>query len=77
MDGMSSKGCFELRREWIVELRELVDNNNLPRSPGGFFFGHQWQDGNATGDKKQTLEFCDWALVQFDDGETVYYNSSW
>jgi hypothetical protein len=68
---------LELHEEEIVRLMELVKGNSLPESPGGFFYGHQFQDESATEYKEQDLDFCNWALEEIKDGDHVFYSCSW
>ena len=68
---------LSLSKDDIDKLRKAIENNKLPESEGGLFFGHQWQDDSCNEYKEQDLKFCDWADEQLDQGYTVVYNSWW
>lgn len=68
---------FELTAPDIETLEELVTSGRLPKSPGGFFFGHQFQDESAAEYKSQDLEFCEWAKVLFETRQKVFYSCWW
>ncbi|WP_224826778.1 hypothetical protein [Cognatishimia sp. MH4019] len=61
----------------IAGLRALVTDGALPKSNGGFFYGHQFQDEQVEAYAAQDLAFCDWAEVQIASGETVVYSCWW
>ena len=64
---------LELERNDIEQLQALIKSDDLPESPGGFFYGHQFQDESASDYKETDLEFCDWALEEIDNGRPVFY----
>ena len=66
-----------LTKEDILNLQQVLLNDNLPESEGGFFFGHQFQDESAKQYKEQDLEFCKEALKWLDEGKEVFYECSW
>ena len=66
-----------LTKEDILNLQQVLLNDNLPESEGGFFFGHQFQDESAEQYKEQDLEFCKEALKWLDEGKEVFYECSW
>ena len=66
-----------LEREDIVKLQELVENNNLPFCPDGFFWGHQFQEESMKEYKELDLKFCKKALQWLDEGKKVWYDCSW
>jgi len=70
-------GELELFEDEIIQLQELVKGNSLPESPGGFFYGHQFQDEAAEENRDQDLEFCKWALTEIKDGNHVFYSCWW
>ena len=70
-------GELELFEDEIIQLQELVKGNSLPESPGGFFYGHQFQDEAAEENREQDLEFCKWALTEVKDGKHVFYSCWW
>ena len=43
----------------------------------GFFWGHQWQEQSAKEYKDQDIEFVKWANEEIENGNKVFYNSSW
>lgn len=70
-------GELALSASDINVLRDLVEADSLPVCEGGFFFGHQFQDESASEYRTLDLEFCDWAMAQINEGETVYYSCWW
>ena len=66
-----------LEREDIVKLQELVENDNLPFCPDGFFWGHQFQEESMKEYKELDLKFCKQALKWLDEGKKVWYDCSW
>ena len=70
-------GYLELSGDDIESLKQLVEKKGLPDSPGGFFYGHQFQEESASDYRAQDLEFCNWALVQIAEGQSVYYSCWW
>ena len=62
-----------LTEEIINELEQCIKTNTMPQSPGGFFYGEQFQNQSEEGYKEQDLKFCEWALKQIKDGKQVYY----
>ena len=70
-------GELELLAEDIATLQALVERNELPESPGGFFFGHQWQDENAADYREKDLEFCAWAHTILQTRQKVFYSCWW
>ena len=71
--------CNELAldAEGISNLKAMIKAGDLPESSGGFFYGHQFQIEAAKEYREQDLEFCDWALAQLKDGQSVYYSCWW
>ncbi len=42
-----------------------------------FFWGQQWQEESAKEYKEQDIEFVKWAKEEIENGNKVFYNSSW
>jgi len=61
----------------INELEGLVQSRQLPRSGGGFFYGHQFQDESDDEYLEQDLKFCSWAKQTIEEGDHVYYDCWW
>ena len=66
-----------LDKEDILNLQAAVKGEELPKSDGGLFFGHEYQDTSAQEYKDQDLEFCAKALKWLDEGKTPYYSCWW
>ena len=62
-----------LRKSDVVELKRLVEKDPMPKSEGGFFYGHEFQEESAEKYKQQDLDFCNWAIEQIDNGNEVAY----
>jgi|TARA_X000001388_G_C2169733_1_gene99325 hypothetical protein len=71
--------CRELilSKDMLERLLKRINNNTLPESEGGFFYGHQFQDDAAKENKEQDIKFCKEALKAIDDGCTVVYSCWW
>ena len=76
-ESFNSPAQIQLTRELVEILKKLVEEDELPSSQGGFFYGHQFQDGRAEDYKEQDLEFCNWALEEIKNGKEVFYESNW
>ena len=70
-------GELKLLTEDIERLKQLVENDDLPTSVGGFFYGHQFQHQSAAEYREQDLEFCAWALNTIKAGNRVYFSCWW
>ena len=68
---------LELTREHIVRLQELVENSNLPFCPGGYFWGHQFQEEAQNEYEIQDKQFCEIALDMLDKEHSVFYECWW
>lgn len=68
---------LELKAEDIATLQAMVEHNDLPASPGGFFYGHQFQDEQAEHYRQTDLAFCDWARTVLKTREKVFYSCWW
>jgi len=68
--------CQELvlTKEMLEKLLHDLDNNNLPKSDGGLFYGHQFQDESAKEYHEQDIKFCKDSLKAIDDGMEVIYS---
>ncbi len=70
-------GALQLDAADIDALEQAVKNSALPECAGGFFYGHQFQDEQATEYRDYDLEFCAWARAQIAQGATVIYSCWW
>lgn len=66
-----------LTKEDVLKLQKLVQNDDLPFCPDGFFWGHQFQEESMREYKEQDLEFCEKALKWIEEGKEVFYECSW
>ncbi len=75
----SDLNCGELKLETadIDTLEQAVKRSALPHCEGGFFYGHQFQDEQATEYRDYDLEFCAWARAEIARGSTVIYSCWW
>lgn len=75
----SDLNCGELKLETtdIDILEQAVKGSALPHCEGGFFYGHQFQDEQATEYRDYDLEFCAWARAEIARGSTVIYSCWW
>ena len=75
----SDLNCGELQLNIadIDTLEQAVSKDALPACEGGFFYGHQFQDEQATEYRDYDLEFCAWARTQIGQGSTVIYSCWW
>lgn len=70
-------GELELQPEDIATLQAMVEQSALPESPGGFFYGHQFQDESAAEYRELDLKFCEWARTMLQTRERVFYSCWW
>ncbi len=70
-------GELVLDADDIAALEILVVAGKLPESPGGFFYGHQFQDESAAEYREQDLAFCKWAKAILETREKVVYSCWW
>ncbi len=75
--GFNGGDVLILTKEDILELKHLVETDDLPFCQGGFFWGHQFQEQSCAEYKKQDLKFCEDALQWLEEGREVWYESSW
>ena len=71
--------CGELALEVgdIDTLEQAINASALPHCEGGFFYGHQFQDEQASEYRDYDLEFCAWARAEIGAGSTVIYSCWW
>lgn len=77
MDSFNGGDILYLERDDIETLLKLVEQDNLPFCPDGFFWGHQFQEESMREYKQQDIEFCKDALQWIDSGLEVWYDCSW
>lgn len=70
-------GALELTADDIALLEQAVQDGTLPESPGGFFYGHQFQDESAQEYREQDLAFCKWAQGVLQTRARVFYTCWW
>ncbi|MCG3269567.1 phosphoglycerate kinase [Yoonia sp. I 8.24] len=70
-------GELVLQASDIDSLEKAVKDSALPHCEGGFFYGHQFQDEQASEYRDYDLEFCAWARTQMQAGSTVIYSCWW
>jgi len=70
-------GELELTAADISTLQTFVECRALPTSPGGFFFGHEYQDETAEEYRDQDLKFCAWAKQVLETRQQVFYSCWW
>ena len=68
---------LELTGEDVALLEELVASGALPESPGGFFFGEEFQDEQAERYRDQDIAFCRWAQTVLSTRNKVFYACWW
>jgi len=77
MDSFNGGDILYLERDDIETLLKLVEQDNLPFCPDGFFWGHQFQEESMREYKAQDIQFCKDALQWIDSGLEVWYDCSW
>lgn len=77
MDSFNSGEVLMLTKDDVLKLQELVQEDNLPFCPDGFFWGHQFQEESVREYKEQDLKFCEDALKWLDEGKEIWYECSW
>jgi hypothetical protein len=70
-------GELVLQAPDIDSLEKAIKDSALPHCEGGFFYGHQFQDEQATQYRDYDLEFCRWARSEMQAGSTVIYSCWW
>jgi hypothetical protein len=76
-NGFNGGDLLILTKEDILELQHLVETDNLPFCADGFFWGQQFQEESMREYKDQDLKFCENALEWIEQGNEVWYESSW
>lgn len=61
-------GELTLQAGDIDALERAVKGSALPHCDGGFFYGQQFQDEQATEYQSYDLEFCAWARAEIEQG---------
>ena len=77
IDGTFNCNPVKLTLRSILRLEHMLKTNDLPHSPGGFFYGHQFQAESASEYREQDLKFCEWAKEVIKAGDHVYYDCWW
>ena len=70
-------GELELDAVDLAELEYRIENKCMPISPGGFFYGHQFQDEAEEEYRDQDIMFGEWAKRELAQGNTVIYSCWW
>ena len=70
-------GELELELADIEKLEKCIEQKAMPISPGGFFYGHQFQDEAEDEYRDQDIMFCEWARREIEQGNTVIYSCWW
>ena len=70
-------GQLELDVVDIAELERKMQTNQMPRSQGGIFYGHQIQDESEEEYKDQDIAFIEWAKAELEQGNKVIYSCWW
>ncbi|WP_298362804.1 phosphoglycerate kinase [uncultured Litoreibacter sp.] len=70
-------GELMLQASDIDRLEKAVEDSALPHCEGGFFYGHQFQDEQASEYRDYDLDFCAWARTQIQAGSSVIYSCWW
>jgi hypothetical protein len=71
--------CGELTLD-IIDIEELslaIERKAMPVSPGGFFYGHQFQDEAEDEYRDQDIMFCEWARREIAEGNEIIYSCWW
>jgi len=66
-----------LWREDLENLKQIIENKELPETTGFFFGGDSYDDYEKFGYAKQDKEFIKSALKALDEGYEVIYTCSW
>ena len=77
IDGTFNCNPVKLTLRSILRLEHMLKTNDLPHSPGGFFYRHQFQAESASEYREQDLKFCEWAKETIKAGDHVYYDCWW
>ena len=77
VDGTFNCNPVKLDLPIIEQLYSALHKRELPKSEGGFFYGHEFQDESADEYREQDLKFCEWAVATIKAGDHVYYDCWW
>jgi hypothetical protein len=77
IDGTFNCNPVKLTMDTITALEVMVTTKSMPKSGGGFFYGHQFQAESANEYYEQDLKFCEWAKQTIKEGDHVYYDCWW
>lgn len=77
IDGTFNCNPVKLTMDTITALEVMVTTKSMPKSGGGFFYGHQFQAESADEYYEQDLKFCEWAKQTIKEGDHVYYDCWW
>ena len=76
--GMNGLDIVELTSEDLTALQKAIETDYCEYfADDGFFWGQQWQEEMAKEYKDQDIEFVKWAKEEIENGNKVFYNSSW
>ena len=76
--GMNGLDIVELTSEDLTALQKAIETDYYEYfADDGFFWGQQWQEEMAKEYKDQDIEFVKWAREEIENGNKVFYNSSW
>jgi len=70
-------GRLELTEEDIDRLEHCLNEDAMPTSEGGFFYGHQMQDEQEAAYREQDLAFCAWARATLNDNAKPVFSCWW
>ena len=70
-------GRLELTHDDIDRLEHCLNEDAMPESAGGFFYGHQMQDEQEAAYREQDRAFCAWARETLNDNATPVYSCWW
>ena len=70
-------GRLELTEEDIDRLEQCLNENALPISEGGFFYGHQMQDEQEAAYREQDIAFCAWARETLKENAKAIFSCWW
>tara|TARA_R100000234_G_scaffold118571_2_gene99297 strand:+ start:808 stop:1182 length:375 start_codon:yes stop_codon:yes gene_type:complete len=70
-------GELELTLQDIERLEKCIEQKAMPISPGGFFYGHQFQDESEDEYRDQDIMFCEWAKREIAEGKKILYSCWW
>lgn len=77
IDGSFNCNPVKLDLPIVEQLYIALVKSELPKSDGGFFYGHQYQDEACEEYREQDIKFCAWAKETMEQGDHVYYDCWW